>query len=102
MNVVSGMKLNEPAVDLGTALVMASSYKNVFISKDTAIIGEVGLTGEIRSVNMIDKRLKECERLGIKRCIIPQNNKKLLKSKYDLDIIGVRNIEDALRAIGIK
>ena len=102
VNVVSGMKLNEPAVDLGTALVMASSYKNVFISKDTAIIGEVGLTGEIRSVNMIDKRLKECERLGIKRCIIPQNNKKLLKSKYDLDIIGVRNIEDALRAIGIK
>ncbi|MBR3134462.1 MAG: DNA repair protein RadA [Clostridia bacterium] len=101
LNVVSGMKINEPAIDLGIALVIASSYKNVYIPKDTAIIGEVGLTGEIRSVNMIDKRLKESERLGIKKCIIPQNNKKLLKDKYKLDIIGVRNINEALHAIGI-
>ena len=102
LNVVSGMKINEPAIDLGIALVIASSYKSIYIPKDTAIIGEVGLTGEIRSVNMIDKRLSEAERLGIKRVIIPQNNKKLLKDSYKLDIIGVRNINDALRAIGIN
>lgn len=101
VNVVSGMKITEPAVDLGIALVIASSYKNVYIPKDTAIIGEVGLTGEIRSVNMIDKRLKESERLGIKKCIIPENNKKLLKNSYKLDIIGVKNINEALRVIGI-
>ena len=101
VNVVSGMKIIEPAVDLGIALVIASSYKNVYIPKDTAIIGEVGLTGEIRSVNMIDKRLKESERLGIKKCIIPENNKKLLKNSYKLDIIGVKNINEALKAIGI-
>lgn len=101
LNVVSGMKLTEPAVDLGIALVMASSFKSMYIPKDTAIMGEVGLTGEIRSVNLIDKRLKECERLGIKRVIIPQNNKKLLKDTYKLDIIGVRNINEALKAIGI-
>lgn len=101
LNVVSGMKINEPAIDLGIALVIASSFRRVYIPKDTAIIGEVGLTGEIRSVNMIDKRIKECERLGIKKCIIPQNNKKLLKDKYKLDIIGVRNINEALHAIGI-
>ena len=101
VNVVSGMKINEPAVDLGIALVIASSFKSVYIPKDTAIIGEVGLTGEVRSVNMIDKRLKEAEKLGIKKCIIPQNNKKLLKNTYKLDIIGVRNINEALRAIGI-
>lgn len=95
------MKITEPAVDLGIALVIASSYKNVYIPKDTAIIGEVGLTGEIRSVNMIDKRLKESERLGIKKCIIPENNKKLLKNSYKLDIIGVKNINEALRVIGI-
>ena len=95
------MKINEPAIDLGIALVIASSYKNMFIPKDTAIIGEVGLTGEVRAVNMIEKRLKEAEKLGIKRCIIPQNNKKLLKDTYKLDIIGVRNINDALREIGI-
>lgn len=101
LNVVSGMKINEPAVDLGIASVIASSFKNVYIPKDTAIIGEVGLTGEVRAVNMIDKRLKEAERFGIKKVIIPQNNKKLLKDKTKLDIIGVKNINEALRALGI-
>lgn len=101
LNVVSGMKINEPAVDLGASLVIASSFKNTYIPKDTAIIGEVGLTGEIRSVNMIDKRLKEAERLGIKKCIIPENNKKSLKNSYKLEIVGVRNIKEALSAIGI-
>lgn len=95
------MKITEPSVDLGIALVIASSYKNMYISKDMAIIGEVGLTGEIRSVNMIDKRLKEAERLGIKKCIIPENNKRTLKNTYKLDIIGVRNINEALKAVGI-
>lgn len=102
LNVVSGMRINEPAADLGIALVVASSFKNISIPKDIAVIGEVGLTGEIRSVNLIDKRIKEIERLGFKRCLIPENNKKLLKDKYNLDIIGVRNINDALRAVGIK
>ena len=101
LNVVSGMKINEPAIDLGIAAVIASSFKSVYIPKDTAIIGEVGLTGEIRSVNMIDKRIKEAQRLGIKRIIIPQNNMKLLKESYKLDIIGVKNINEALRALGI-
>lgn len=102
LNVVSGMKIIEPAADLGIALVVASSFKNINIPKDIAIIGEVGLTGEIRSVNLIDKRIKEIERLGLKKCIIPENNKKYLKEKYNLDIIGVKNINDALRAVGIK
>ena len=101
-NVVSGMRINEPAADLGIALVVASSFKNISIPKDIAVIGEVGLTGEIRSVNLIDKRLKEVERLGFTKCLIPENNKKLLKDKYKLDIIGVRNINDALRAVEIK
>ena len=101
LNVVSGMKINEPAIDLGIAAVIASSFKSVYIPKNTAIIGEVGLTGEIRAVNMIDKRLKEAQRLGIKRIIIPQNNMKLLKESYKLDIIGVKNINEALRALGM-
>ena len=102
LNVVSGMRISEPAVDLGVALVVASSYKNISIPKDIAVIGEVGLTGEVRRVNSIEKRLKEIERLGFKSCIIPENNKKLLKNKYKLDIIGVRNINEALKAVGIK
>lgn len=102
LNVVSGMRISEPAVDLGVALVVASSYKNVSIPKDVAVIGEVGLTGEIRRVNLIEKRLKEVERLGFKRCVVPENNRKLLKNTYKLDIIGVKDINDALRAVGIK
>ncbi len=102
LNVASGMKIGEPAADLAIALVVASCYKDTYIPKDTAVVGELGLTGEVRSVNLIDKRLNEMERLGIKKAIIPQNNKKLLKKSYDLDIIGVRNINEALKAIGIK
>ena len=102
LNVVSGIKISEPAVDLGMVIVCASSYKNVSIDKTTAIIGEVGLTGEVRSVNLIDKRLKEAEKLGFKKCIIPESNKKLLKEKYDLDIIGVKDVNDAMRAVGLK
>ena len=97
LNVVSGIKIQEPAVDLGIILAVASSYKNIPIPKDLVAIGEVGLTGEVRSVNMIEKRLKEAEKLGFKKCRIPENNKKLLKENYKLDIIGVRNIDDAIR-----
>ena len=98
LNVVSGIRIVEPAVDLGVILACSSSYKNVSIPKDVVAIGEVGLTGEVRAVNMIDKRLKEAEKLGFKKCIIPESNKKLLKDSYKLDIIGVRNINEAIRS----
>ena len=99
LNVVSGIKISEPAIDLGIILAVASSFKNISIPKDLVAIGEVGLTGEVRAVNMIEKRLKEAEKLGFKKCIIPENNKKLLKDDYKLDIIGVRNIVEALKII---
>lgn len=102
VNVVGGIKINEPAIDLGICCVTASSFKNIAIPKDTVIMGEVGLTGEVRRINMIEKRLKEAEKLGYKTCIIPENNKKYLEDKYDLDIIGVKSISDALKALGIK
>jgi DNA repair protein RadA/Sms len=99
LNVVSGIKISEPAIDLGIILAVASSFKNISIPKDLVTIGEVGLTGEVRAVNMIEKRLKEAEKLGFKKCIIPENNKKLLKDNYKLDIIGVKNISEALKII---
>ncbi len=80
-------------------MATASSYKNKPIPKDMVIIGEVGLTGEIRRVNLIEKRLKEIERLGFKTCIIPEGNKKDLKDNYKLDIIGVKNIGEAMKKI---
>ena len=102
LNIAGGMKLSEPAVDLGIIATVASAYKNVPISQSTVVIGEVGLTGEVRRINLIEKRLKEAEKLGFKTCIIPENNKKGLKDEYKLDIIGVKNIGEALRKLGIK
>ena len=102
VNVVSGMKISEPAVDLGVIIAVASSFKNLSISKDVVVFGEVGLTGEIRTVNLMDKRLKEAEKLGFKTCIIPESNKKQLKENYKMDIIGVKNINEALKAVGLR
>ena len=102
LNVVSGLRINEPAIDLGIIGATVSSFKNLPIDKYTVVLGEVGLTGEIRSVNLIDKRLKEAEKLGFKKCIIQESNKKLLKENYKLDIIGVKNINEAMKALGLK
>ena len=102
LNVVSGIKIVEPAVDLGVILACSSSFKNVSIPKDVVAIGEVGLTGEVRAVNMIEKRIKEAEKLGFKKCIIPESNKKLLKDEYKLDIIGVKNINEAIKNLNIR
>ena len=102
LNVVSGIKIGEPAVDLGVVLACTSSYKNVSIPQDVVAIGEVGLTGEVRAVNMIEKRLKEAERLGFKKCIIPESNKKLLKYIFKLDIICVKNINEAIKGLQLK
>ena len=102
INLVGGIKVNEPALDLGIILAAASSFKNISIKEDIVVIGEVGLTGEVRSVNMIEKRIKEAEKLGYKTCIIPESNKKLLKEKFKLDIIGVKNILDAMKFLGLK
>jgi DNA repair protein RadA/Sms len=102
LNVVSGIKIAEPAVDLGIILSVASSFKNLSLPKDTVAIGEVGLTGEVRSVNLIEKRIKEIEKMGFKTCIIPESNKKVLKEKYKLDIIGVKDINEAMQKTGLK
>ena len=102
LNVVGGIKINEPAIDLGIIMVVASSFKNKPIPKDVVIMGEVGLTGEVRRINLIEKRLKEAEKLGFKSCIIPESNKKDLKDNYKLDIIGVRNIGEAMKKVGLK
>lgn len=102
VNIVGGIRINEPAVDLGVVISVASSLKNITVKDDVVVIGEVGLTGEIRSVNMIEKRIKEIEKLGFKTCLIPESNKKVLKEQFKLDIIGAKNITDALKYLGLK
>ena len=102
LNLVGGIKINEPSIDLGIIISTASSFKNISIPKDMVIMGEVGLTGEVRRINLVEKRIKEAEKLGFKTCIIPESNKKVLKEKYKLDIIGVKNINEAMKKIGLK
>ena len=102
LNVVSGIRISEPAIDLGIILSIVSSFKNIPIPKDVVVLGEVGLTGEVRSINLIEKRVKEAEKLGFKTCIIPESNKKLLKENYKLDIIGVNNIIEAIKYLKLK
>ena len=101
VNIVSGIKVNEPAADLGIALAVASSYKNVPISKDLVAIGEIGLTGEVRSVSSVEKRIKEAEKLGFKTCIVPENSKKQLKIETKINIRGVKDVREALKVCGI-
>jgi len=102
LNVIGGIKINEPALDLGIILASASSYKNISIPVDTIAIGEVGLTGEVRSVNMVEKRIKEAEKLGFKTCIIPESSKKQLKGNYTANIIGVKNIYEAMKYLNLR
>ena len=102
LNVVGGLKISEPSIDLGILMVTASNYKNVPIDKDIVIMGEVGLTGEVTRINLIEKRLKEAEKLGFKKCIIPESNKKGLKENYKLDIIGVKDVNEAMKKLGLK
>lgn len=101
-NIVGGIKINEPALDLGIILATASSYKNISIPIDTIVIGEVGLTGEVRSINMVEKRIKEAEKMGFKTCIIPEGSKKQLKGKYISNVVGVKNIYEAMKYLKLR
>jgi DNA repair protein RadA/Sms len=100
VNVVSGIKLDEPAADLGLALALVSSYKNMPISKELVAVGEVGLTGEIRSVSQIEKRVKEADRMGFTKILVPYSTLKQIKFKGNIEVIGVKTIREAIeRAI---
>ena len=101
LNIVGGIKINEPALDLGIALAVASSYKNISIPINTIAVGEIGLTGEVRSINMVEKRIKEAEKLGFKTCIIPEVNKRQLKGEYKANIVGVKNIHEAMKYLNL-
>lgn len=101
VNVVGGLKLDEPACDLGLVTAIASSFKNIPISSDTVVIGEVGLTGEVRAVSQVDKRIMEAMRLGFKNCIIPAGNKKTIKQMKDLEGMKIQAVENVQEALGI-
>lgn len=96
INVVGGIKVNEPAMDLGIAVSIASSFRNIEIDEKTVVIGEVGLTGEVRAVSFIDKRIIECKKLGFKKIIIPKSNYNLLEDIKGVNIWPVENVREAI------
>ena len=99
VNLAGGMRLGEPAIDLGIILAIASSYKNMPLPEDTIIFGEVGLVGEIRRVSQGDQRIKEAEKLGFKTCILPKANVDSLKIRTNMRLLGVANVREALDCI---
>jgi DNA repair protein RadA/Sms len=99
VNITGGIKVLEPALDLAIVMAIASSFKNITIDSGTVVFGEVGLAGEIRMVNQVEKRIQEVLKMGFKRCFIPQGNLKTLssfKSKKDLEIIGTKTVREAI------
>ena len=96
INVIGGLKLDEPAADLPLVLAVASSYRDTAISADLVAIGEVGLTGEMRSVSHMNQRLAEAARLGFRKCIIPKGGSEKLEIPKDITVFKVRNIQEAI------
>jgi len=96
INVIGGLNLNEPGADLPIALAIASSYRDKPINSDLVAIGEVGLTGEVRSVSHLNQRIAEVARLGFKYCIIPKNNAEKLKIPKELTVYHVKNLMEAI------
>jgi DNA repair protein RadA/Sms len=96
INVIGGLHLDEPGADLPVILAVASSYRDQAISSDLVAIGEVGLTGELRAVSHIEKRLEEISRLGFKACIIPKSNSEKLEIPEGLTVYRVKNLREAI------
>ena len=99
INVIGGLNLDEPGADLPVILAVASSYRDAPIADDIVAIGEVGLTGEIRSVSHLNQRLQEVSRLGFKKCVIPKGGAEKLDVPEGLTIYRVRNIREAIEVV---
>lgn len=99
VNVAGGMKITEPALDLAIIMALVSSYKNRAVDDSTVVFGEVGLSGEVRSITMPEQRVKEAQKLGFKTCILPKSNVKNLKNIKDIKIIAVATVQEAIDLI---
>ncbi|MDN6639333.1 MAG: DNA repair protein RadA [Tetragenococcus sp.] len=99
LKAAGGVKLNEPAIDLATAISIASSYKEKGTKPTECFIGEIGLTGEIRRVNAIEQRVKEVQKLGFEKVYLPKNNLSGLKAPAGIEVVGVSTLDEALKRV---
>lgn len=96
VNVTSGLKIGEPAADLGIALAIASSFRDVRVDPQLVAVGEVGLSGELRAVTQLDRRVNESARLGFKRCLVPRTGATISPSPKDVELIPVSTLREAI------
>ncbi len=99
VNIAGGIKMNEPAIDLGIVLALVSSYKNRPIDEKLLVFGEVGLSGEVRAVSMPEQRAAEARKLGFETCVVPAVSKDMVKDIKGIKVIGVKTINDAMNLI---
>lgn len=94
VNVAGGMKVSEPAIDLGVVMAIISSFKNRPLKDGMVVFGEIGLSGEIRAVSMAEKRVLEAKKLGFTTCVLPKSNRMALTEITGIELIGVENVQD--------
>ena len=99
VNVAGGLRIQEPAVDLGVCAAVASSFLNKNVDSSVMCLGEVGLTGEIRAVSHVDIRSQEASRLGFKHCILPKSNLRKLKTKAKIEFLGISTVDELMDAL---
>ena len=99
VNIAGGIRMNEPAIDLGIVMAIVSSYKNRPIDEKMIVFGEVGLSGEVRAVNMPDQRVAEAKKLGFETCVVPEVSLDMVKGIRGIKVIGVKSISDAMNLI---
>jgi DNA repair protein RadA/Sms len=99
LNVAGGVRLDEPATDLGAIVAVASSFLERTVDPHTLIIGEVGLAGEVRAVGQIETRVREGAKLGFRRCLLPENSLRQLPPLEGVELRGVRSLQEAWDAL---
>lgn len=99
INVIGGLKVSEPASDLAMAVSIASSYLDRVVPADVVVVGEIGLSGEVRTVSQLGLRLNEAKKLGFKRAIVPKTRRKIEDAPKDLEMMPVRSVAEALRLV---
>lgn len=99
VNIAGGIRMNEPAVDLGIIMAVASSYKNRPVSEDTIVFGEVGLSGEVRAVTMPEQRVAEAKKLGFKVCVVPEVSLKSIGKVEGIEVIGLKSVNQTMNLL---
>ena len=99
VNIAGGIKMNEPAIDLGIIMALVSSYKNRAIDEKMIVFGEVGLSGEVRAVSMPEQRVAEAKKLGFETCILPKVCLDMVKEIKGIKLLGVGNISDVINLL---